>query len=218
MRKLLTLVSALALAMVLTGCQSAYYGAMEKVGVHKRDILVDRVDDARDAQSDAQEEFKSALQRLDELLQFDGGELEARYNALNDDYESSKSAAERVYDRIEAIDDVAQALFDEWQDELELYSNDKMRRESERSLRETERRYTSLLQSMERAAATMDPVLSKLQDNVLYLKHNLNAKAVDAIRGEYRSLSNDVDLLIREMETAIQESNAFIESMQEGSQ
>ncbi|WP_417686328.1 DUF2959 domain-containing protein [Pseudidiomarina gelatinasegens] len=218
MRKLLTLVWALALAMVLTGCQSAYYGAMEKVGVHKRDILVDRVDDARDAQSDAQEEFKSALQRLDELLQFDGGELEARYNALNDDYESSKSAAERVYDRIEAIDDVAQALFDEWQDELELYSNDTMRRESERSLRATERRYTSLLQSMERAAATMDPVLSKLQDNVLYLKHNLNAKAVDAIRGEYRSLSNDVDLLIREMETAIQESNAFIESMQEGSQ
>ncbi|WP_417659173.1 DUF2959 domain-containing protein [Pseudidiomarina sp.] len=217
MRKLLTLVWALALAMALTGCQSAYYGAMEKVGVHKRDILVDRVDDARDAQSDAQEEFKSALQRLDELLQFDGGELEARYNALNDDYESSKSAAERVYDRIEAIDDVAQALFDEWQDELELYSNDAMRRESERSLRATERRYTSLLQSMERAAATMDPVLSKLQDNVLYLKHNLNAKAVDAIRGEYRSLSNDVDLLIREMETAIQESNAFIEAMQEGS-
>lgn len=217
MRKLLTLVGALAIAIVLTGCQSAYYGAMEKVGVHKRDILVDRVDDARDAQSDAQEEFKSALQRLDELLQFDGGELEARYNALNDDYESSKSAAERVYDRIEAIDDVAQALFDEWQDELELYSNDAMRRESERSLRETERRYTSLLQSMERAAATMDPVLSKLQDNVLYLKHNLNAKAVDAIRGEYRSLSSDVDILIREMETAIQESNAFIESMQEGS-
>ncbi|WP_417666479.1 DUF2959 domain-containing protein [Pseudidiomarina sp.] len=217
MRKLLTLVGALAIAIVLTGCQSAYYGAMEKVGVHKRDILVGRVDDARDAQSDAQEEFKSALQRLDELLQFDGGELEARYNALNDDYESSKSAAERVYDRIEAIDDVAQALFDEWQDELELYSNDAMRRESERSLRETERRYTSLLQSMERAAATMDPVLSKLQDNVLYLKHNLNAKAVDAIRGEYRSLSSDVDVLIREMETAIQESNAFIESMQEGS-
>ncbi|OZB06901.1 MAG: DNA repair protein [Idiomarina sp. 34-48-12] len=202
---------------VLAGCQSAYYGAMEKVGIHKRDILVDRVDDARDAQTDAQEEFKSALQRLDELLQFDGGELEARYNALNDDYESSKAAAERVYDRIEAIDDVAQALFDEWQEELGMYSNDSMRRESERSLRETERRYTSLLQSMERAADTMEPVLEKLQDNVLYLKHNLNAKAVDAIRGEYRSLRTDVDVLIREMETAIQESNAFIEAMQEGS-
>ncbi|MBG23974.1 MAG: DNA repair protein, partial [Idiomarinaceae bacterium] len=63
----------------LAGCQSAYYGAMEKVGIHKRDILVDRVDDARDAQADAQEEFKSALERLDEMLQIDGGELEAQY-------------------------------------------------------------------------------------------------------------------------------------------
>lgn len=216
MRKMMTLAWVLAATILMSGCQSAYYGAMEKVGVHKRDILVDRVDDARDAQTDAQEEFKSALQRLDELLQFDGGELEARYNALNDDYESSKAAAERVYDRIEAIDDVAQALFDEWQDELELYTNNTMRRESERSLRDTERRYTSLLQSMERAAATMQPVLNKLQDNVLYLKHNLNASAVDAIRGEYRSLESDIGVLIREMETAIQESNAFIAAMQEG--
>jgi Skp family chaperone for outer membrane proteins len=207
-----------AVVLVLTGCQSAYYGAMEKVGIHKRDILVDRVDEARDAQADAQEEFKSALERLDELLQFDGGEIEARYNALNDDYESSKAAAERVYDRIEAIDDVAQDLFDEWQDELGEYSNDSLRRQSERSLRDTERRYAALLQSMERAAETMDPVLEKLQDNVLYLKHNLNAAAVDAIRGEYRSLQADVAELIAEMETAIAESDAFIQAMQEGNQ
>lgn len=203
-------------AVVLVGCQSAYYGAMEKVGIHKRDILVDRVDDARDAQADAQEEFKSALERLDEMLQINGGELEAQYRALNSDYEASVAAAERVYDRIEAIDDVAQDLFDEWRDELEEYSNDSLRRQSERSLRDTERRYAALLQSMERAAATMDPVLEKLQDNVLYLKHNLNAAAVDAIRGEYRSLQADVAELIKEMEAAIAESDAFIQAMQEG--
>lgn len=207
------ILSVLVFALILTGCQSAYYGAMEKMGIPKREILVDRVDDARDAQADAQEEFKSALQRLDELLQFDGGELEQRYEALNDDYEASKKAADRVYDRIEAIDDVAEALFDEWQDELDQYSSDKLRRESERSLRDTQRRYTSLLQSMERAADTMQPVLDKLQDNVLYLKHNLNAAAVDAIRGEYRDLQADIADLIQEMETAIAESDKFIESL-----
>lgn len=216
MKQLLRGAAAVALVLSLSACSSAYYGAMEKVGIHKRDILVDRVDDARDAQSDAQEEFKSALERLDELLQFDGGELEATYNALNDDYESSKAAADRVYERIDAIDDVAQDLFDEWQDELDEYSNDSMRRESERSLRDTERRYNSLLASMERAADTMPPVLEKLQDNVLYLKHNLNAAAIDAIRGEYRSLQSDISSLIAEMEQAINESDAFIQAMQEG--
>lgn len=208
--------AAAAALVVLTGCQSAYYGAMEKVGYHKRDILVDRVDDARDAQADAQEEFKSALERLDEMLQIDGGEIEAQYKKLNSDYEASRDAAERVYDRIEAIDDVAQDLFDEWRDELAQYSNDNLRRQSERSLRDTERRYAALLQSMERAADTMAPVLEKLQDNVLYLKHNLNAAAVDAIRGEYRSLQSDVAQLVKEMETAIAESDAFIQAMQEG--
>lgn len=214
-RMLQGLVSAL-VVLSLTACSSAYYGAMEKVGIHKRDILVDRVDETRDAQADAQEEFKSALERLDELLQIDGGELEATYKALNDDYESSKAAADRVYERIDAIDDVAQDLFDEWRDELGEYSNDSMRRESERSLRDTERRYDSLLSSMQRAADTMPPVLEKLQDNVLYLKHNLNAAAIDAIRGEYRSLQSDISSLIAEMEQAINESDAFIQAMQEG--
>ncbi len=199
----------------LTACQSAYYGTMEKFGVEKRDILVDRVDDARDSQTEAQQEFRSAFERLDEMLNIEGGELEETYNALNDDYEDSKAAAEDVRDRIDAVDDVAQDLFDEWSEELGEYSNDNMRRQSERQLRETERRYVELLRVMERAADKMQPVLDKMQDNVLYLKHNLNAKAIDAIRGEFNNLKNDISSLIAEMEASIEESNRFIESMKQ---
>ena len=42
--------AALAVFLLLSGCQSAYYGAMEKVGKHKRDIMVDRVSEAKDSQ------------------------------------------------------------------------------------------------------------------------------------------------------------------------
>ncbi|ASG64790.1 DNA repair protein [Idiomarina piscisalsi] len=204
-----------AAVVALSACQSAYYGTMEKFGVEKRDILVDRVDDARDSQADAQEEFRSAFERLDEMLNIEGGELEETYNALNDDYEDSKAAAEDVKDRIDAVDDVAQDLFDEWSEELGEYSNDNMRRQSERQLRETERRYAELLRVMERASDKMQPVLDKMQDNVLYLKHNLNAKAIDAIRGEFNNLQNDISSLIAEMEASIEESNRFIESMKQ---
>ena len=51
-----------AAVLLIAGCGNPYYGAMEKVGVHKRDIMVDRVESARDAQQDAQEQFKSALE------------------------------------------------------------------------------------------------------------------------------------------------------------
>ncbi|MGM0430584.1 MAG: DUF2959 domain-containing protein [Pseudomonadota bacterium] len=200
---------------MLSACQSAYYGTMEKFGVEKRDILVDRVDDARDSQSDAQEEFRSALERLDAMLNIDGGKLEQQYNALRDDYKDSKGAAEKVRSRIDEVDEVANDLFDEWSEELGEYSNDNMRRESERQLRETECRYAELLRVMERAADKMQPVLDKMQDNVLYLKHNLNAKAIDAIRGEFSNLQNDISVLIKDMEAAVTESNRFIEAMKD---
>lgn len=129
----------------LTGCQSAYYSAMEQVGYHKRDIMVDRVEDAKESQQDAQEEFTSALEALSAITNFDGGELENVYNNINDKYEDSEKAAQDVRDRIAAIEDVSGALFDEWQDELELYSSTKLRRSSEQKLRETKASYKPCL-------------------------------------------------------------------------
>ena len=116
-------VSMLVLTLTLTGCQSAYYSAMEKVGVHKRDILIDRVEETKDSQQESQEEFKSALERLTTLIDFNGGELQDTYNQLNDDYESSLKAANEVSTNINKVEDVAEALFDEWGDELEQYKS-----------------------------------------------------------------------------------------------
>ncbi|GAB3026821.1 DUF2959 domain-containing protein [Bowmanella dokdonensis] len=199
--------------LLLSGCQSAYYSAMEKVGIEKREILVDRVEEAKDAQEDAQQQFSSALERFSQLIQFDGGELQSVYDDLRDQYEASETSAKRVSDRIDKVEDVAGALFEEWQDELEQYSNDNLRRDSKRKLLETQRRYRDLLGSMRRAESKMAPVLSALQDNVLYLKHNLNASAIGALQGEFGNIKRDINQLLEEMNAAIKQSNEFIASM-----
>lgn len=204
----------IALALALSGCQSAYYAAWEKLGVEKRDILVDRVEDARETQQDAQEQFSSALEQFSTLINYDGGELQRVYEQLSDEYDSSKSAAENVTARINSVENVAEALFDEWQNELENYTNANLRRDSERQLKDTRRRYENLLKSMRRVERSMDPVLASLQDNVLYLKHNLNANAVGALQGELQSISQNVSRLIQEMNAAIAQSDEFIKSIQ----
>ena len=201
------------LALALAGCQSTYYSAMEELGIEKRDILVSRVEDARDAQGEAQEQFSSALEQYSALINFDGGELQDIYEDLKDEYESSADAAALVVDRIDAIEGVAEALFDEWRSELDQYASASLRRDSERKLGDTERRYQRLLKSMRRAAAQMEPVLEALEDNVLYLKHNLNASAIGALQGELNTIESDVERLINEMNRAISESDAFIASM-----
>ncbi len=100
------------------GCQSAYYSAMEKVGLHKRDILIDRVEEASEAQQEAKQEFKNALEQFSTLINFSDGELQTHYQQSEAHYQASAQAAEQLNDRIAAIEDVAQALFDEWQDEI----------------------------------------------------------------------------------------------------
>ncbi len=212
-KRLLVVITAL---IALSGCQSAYYAAMEKVGVHKRDILVDRVEEARDAQDDAQEQFADALAQYQAVIQFDGAELETLYNRFKDEYDDSAAAAQEVTDRINQVEQVAEALFDEWTDELSQYQNAALRAQSAQQLKSTQRRYNALLRTMRQAEKRMAPVLSALNDNVLYLKHNLNARAIGALKGEFAGLQQNIDRLISDMERAIQESDAFIRDMETG--
>ncbi|MGM0632358.1 MAG: DUF2959 domain-containing protein [Pseudomonadota bacterium] len=202
-----------ALGLTLAACQSAYYGTMERFGVHKRDILVDRVEGAQEAQEEGQEQFESALEQFRSVRDFDGGELQEVYNRLNAEFEASEAAAERIRDRIASVEDVAEDLFDEWSDELALYTSESLRRDSEAQLRITRQRYERLMTAMHRVESSLDPVLDTLRDNVLYLRHNLNSRAIASLQGELDTIGTDVDRLIRDMQDAISESSEFIEDM-----
>lgn len=200
--------------LLLVGCESTYYAAMEKVGVHKRDIMVDRVEEARDAQEEAQAQFQSALEQFQALTQFDGGDLQRAYEATAEAYEESQDAAEAVTTRIDGVEEVSEALFDEWQDELEQITSSRLRQDSASKLKSTQRKYQSLMKSMRRAESKMAPVLTALKDNMLYLKHNLNAAAIGSLDQEYKIIKSDIDALIAEMNRSIASSNAFIDTLQ----
>ena len=197
----------------LGGCSSAYYSAMEKVGVHKRDILIDRVEKARDSQAEAQKQFKSALDQFNSVVQLKDTDLKDAYERLAAEYQDCEKAAARVTERINKVEDVSEALFDEWERELDLYENKELRRASKNQLRTTRTRYEKMLRSMRTAEASMTPVLKTFRDNVLFLKHNLNAQAIGSLQAEFSSLEKDIDALISKMNEAIGQSNAFIEQM-----
>ncbi len=203
------------LVMSLAGCARTYYSAMEKVGIHKRDILVDRVAEARDSQAEAQEQFKSALEQFGSVVKLEETDLKQAYDKLAAEYEDCAGAAQRVSDRIRKVESVAEALFDEWADELDQYQSRKLRRASEQQLKETRRHYRQMLRSMHRAEKSMQPVLLSLHDNVLFLKHNLNAQAIGSLRTEFSGLQQDINGLLGQMNAAIEESNRFIAAMEQ---
>lgn len=208
--------SLLCLLVLLSGCSSMYYSAMEKIGVEKRDILVDRVGEARDAQSDARETFRSSLERFQNVVDTPNNGLQEKYNAISDAYNKSVNAAKRVRDRTASVETVSVALFDEWEDELKQYKSAALRENSERQLGETRERYGSLMSSMRQVEKRMNPVLEAFEDQVLFLKHNLNAQAIGALEGELGQIRQNVDSLILDMEASIAESEAFIKQFRVG--
>jgi hypothetical protein len=121
-----------------------------------------------------------------------------------------------VRERIASVEDVAADLFAEWERELGQYTSASLRRSSQEKLEQTRRSYGKLIAAMKRVEARIEPVLTPLRDQVLYLKHNLNAQAIASLRSELVAMETDVSSLIREMEASIAEADKFIRTLSDG--
>lgn len=200
----------------MAGCATAnkvYYAGMEKVGFHKRDIMVSRVEDVQESQKEAQVEFKSALEQFGSLVNIKDSNLKRAYEKFNDEYEDAKGAAEDLSARIDKLENVSVALFDEWKSELKLYKSEKLKSQSQKQLNATYAKYKTMMKAMRNSQKSMKPILATFQDNVLMLKHSLNAQAIGALQGEFGNLKREISSLISKMNKSIKASDAFIKEM-----
>jgi hypothetical protein len=214
-RRALVLVFLLSLVGGCATSRSLYYNTWERFGYAKRERLVDNVKAARQEQVDARKQFASALEQFKSVVNFQGGNLEAMYNKLNKEYERSESQAGEVKSKVASVKNVAQALFKEWEGEIgEMQGDPSLQAQSRSLLDRTRGSYAEMIQRMDTAAGTMDPVLAKFKNRVLFIKHNLNAQAIASLKGTELELGGDVERLIREMNASIQEADAFIKEVQ----
>ena len=214
----LVLAVVLLLALFSSGCclmDPVYYKTMAVFGREKRDLLASNVRKARDAQKDTQEVFRDALEQFSSVVNVDGGDLQKEYNRLSKELDRCEGRASEVKSRIDAVEKVSKDLFKEWQQEIGQYQNETYRRDSERKLRETRADCDRMLAAMRAAQQRIDPVLAVFRDQVLYLKHNLNARAIASLRGESAQVETDVARLVADLDAAIAEADSFISALGE---
>lgn len=202
-----------AIFLCFVGCQTTYYTVWEKMGKEKRHLLKDNVEQVREDQAEASEQFASVVERIKAMYGFDGGALEDVYEKLSDDYRDCEARADTVRDRIDKVERIAADLFKEWESEIAIIENVKLQSKSRASLQETRSRFSRLQRSMARAETSMDPVLSNLRDYVLYLKHNLNAQSVSSLRKEVTDIEAEVYSLIADMNRSIKEADRFVKTI-----
>lgn len=183
---------------------------MDKLGYEKRHILVDRVKKLKSSQVEAKEQFASALDEFIAVSNYKGGDLEKMYRKVEKAYEKSKDRADEVRDRNDHVQLTGKALFSEWKKEIKEYSDPELASVSHQKYDAAQERHTELLSAMRNAESKLDPVLRKFRDQTLFLKHNLNAKAIAALETQVSKVTIDVAHLIRDMERSIEESDRFI--------
>lgn len=208
---------------LLVGCQNPLkkavrnveYSAYELVGVQKRDLLKTRLIDVRDDQQKAGEEFQDALTRLRTTYGSSGSQFEKQYDSLKASYDRSQSRAEAVHKSVKKVENVAKDLFDEWDKEIDQIETQSFKQKSRQSLKTTQTHFSQLLKALNVAESKMDVVLKKLKDYTLFMKHNLNAQAIDTLKKESDRIQVDIDQLKKDMDKSIEASQQFIDRLNE---
>ena len=211
---LILAILALALPLGLGSCSTAYYSAMDKLGYEKRHILVNRVEKAKSSQIEAKEQFSSALDEFIAVTNYKGGELEKVYRRIEVAYKKAETRAKDVRGRNDAVESTGKALFREWDKEIKLFSDPELASASRSQYKAAKERFDELQVAMRSAESKLDPVLKKFRDQTLFLKHNLNAKAINALESQVIQVKVDVARLIHDMERSIAEADRFISEMQ----
>lgn len=208
-----------ALLLSLAGSIAAAIGVsnstLDRFWTEPRDLLVDRVVAARDAQHDAAEEFADALTEFKAVVDLPESGLEKRYRRLSSAFERSEEAAGDISRRVDRVVNASNRLLSEWKDELSDYHDERLKGLAEQQFDKTRLHAERLIAAMRASEADMEPVLAAFRDQVLYLKHNLNLSAISSLEGEARVIEIDVEALIAEMNRSIAEADAFLKTMAE---
>ena len=195
------------------GCTRTYYKAMSTFGKEKRDILVSRVKDSKKEQQQAKEQIKTTMEKFQELTGFQGGSLEKNYKELNGQYEKAADSAKKLHERIDSIDQVSSDLFKEWQKEIDGMENRKLKQQSVDMLRQSRLQEAGYIKSMRLTESRMTPVIAAFHDQVTFLKHNLNARAIGSLKGTTTKMSTDVDVLLTQLDGSMAQADALINSL-----
>lgn len=200
-------------ALSLAGCSSLYYGAMEKIGKEKRDILIQRIAAGKKDQEEAREQLKTTLEVFQQLAGVESGKLDKAYKKLNQEFERSEQRAKDLRERVESIDRVGKDLFTEWEQELAAMKDRNLKTRSQQMLRDTRQRHQQYVRRMQQTVRKMEPVLGSFRDQVLFLKHNLNAQAVGALQTTAAKLDGEVGALVKDIEASMIAADEFIASL-----
>ena len=80
-------------------------------------------------------------------------------------------------------------------------------------LRDAQLRQKQYMTAMHATERKMQPVIRAFHDQVLFLKHNLNARAIKSLKTTLTKMDKEVEVLVADIERSMKESDVFVQSL-----
>lgn len=182
-----------------------------KIVMPEQSPLIQRIAKVRDAQQEAQTHFKFLLDQLDILAHSQTEEAITAREKLNAGYEASIDKTDEIVQSVAGMNDAVEAFFSGWEREIAKHgrsAGNPGKLEAARS------QYRRLTLAMKEAEGKFEPVLRVLQDQIMLLHGNPGTRVTDSLKNEMRLIGTDVTALIASLEHAIDETELFINTIQ----
>lgn len=211
MRRLL--VAALAL-LTLSGCQHVYFNTMENAGIDKREIFTHRVEDARGAENQARQQLRDTLDNYRRVLLLDSSDLAQRYDLFTASQARNPVNVRALRQRVANLQDIGEAMFADWQDDLKGYRDQGLRDASAAQLDNTRTSYQRVLQQLRDTESGLNASQALFNDPQLMLRHNLTPDGTNALKNGYPAIQSQVEQQLRQMQATVDSCDAFLRQLQ----
>jgi hypothetical protein len=202
-----------AVVLFLTACQSSAPGSLKQASYPGLGALFDRVGDYQVAQQAAAEQFQSVKEQLSPLATA-GGNTQGDSAADLSEYDQTVEAAVAVSATIAAVKQAATATFQQWQTEIDVYTDAQLKADNQAKMGATWQSYQGMMQGVRASETKMNAVLAELNNYVTFLRGSPDASALASYRPNRNVIGSDIDALLLKMKSALGRSNEFIEDVQ----
>jgi len=194
----------------LGSCQAVYLGTLEQFGFEKREILYERIETAGESIVVLEQRLDETFAVYREAINQEGGNLLSSQKRFSNFYDKTEDAASEFDSRIEKVQAVANAMFEEWNSETGEIIDAELRRKSRSNYTRALAHYGNLLRSMRAVQAETDPILTRLRDHVLFMKLNLHPGAYAPLRKTEDEFLASAEAVSLTMKATYEEVQSFL--------
>jgi septal ring factor EnvC (AmiA/AmiB activator) len=182
-------------------------------GFKQTDKLISKSQDTITSIRSTKYQVESTLEGYNAIIDGKVPNNRKAYKTLVKDIQKCENQADKVGDRIVAMQTAASTYFSDWETSIAGITSDELRAKSEMRLKETRANYDEILKAAQKAGDEFKPFITNLHDQVTFLGHDLNPSAIADLKDEAAKLNSKGDKVFSAVDGTIEVASKYTNSL-----